>query len=187
MEIQGILFVSNWLVYIIAALSAVHLKFEGTNPVLVMGDPDLIKLITIKDFHAFIDCRVFSADDPILSKFISIQRGEEWKQTRSVISSTFSTSKIKKMTELVEDTVKSLIRNLEEAANENKVIDCKRLFGTFTMDTIATCAFGTRIYSYKNPDNPLVTFARTLFNRDITFTQLLGRKKLSSIALISHL
>ncbi|XP_076332607.1 cytochrome P450 3A9-like isoform X2 [Tachypleus tridentatus] len=224
MEILGFLFVPNWLVYIIAALLAVHWyftrnvglwkrmgikeienrypyesvlyniskpvheveeerynkygniygKFEGTNPVLVMGDPDLIKLITIKDFHAFIDRRVFSADDPILSKFLSIQSGEEWKQTRSVISPTFSPSNIKKMTGLVEDTVKSLIRNLEEAADENKVIDCKRLFGAFTMDTIAACAFGTRIDSYKNLDNPFVTYARTQFNRDITFTEVLG-------------
>ncbi|XP_076338999.1 cytochrome P450 3A24-like [Tachypleus tridentatus] len=108
MEILGFLFVPNWLVYIIAALLAVHLyftrnagfwkrmgikeignrypyesllynlskpvhevqeerynkygniygKFEGTNPVLVVGDPDLIKLLTVKDFHAFIDRRV---------------------------------------------------------------------------------------------------------------------------------
>ncbi|XP_013788258.1 cytochrome P450 3A9-like isoform X2 [Limulus polyphemus] len=217
MEILGLLFVSNWLVYTVAALLAVYLYltknfgywkrrgikeittrypyqgilyflrkpfqeiqeecykkygkiyglYEGRNPMLMVGDPELVKLILVKDFHAFTDRSGISSDDPILSKFLSIQCGEEWKQTRSVISPTFSTSKIKKMTGLVEDTVKSLIRNLEEAADKKEVIDCKKLFGAFTMDTIAACAFGTRVDSYKNPDNPFVIHARKLFNKDV--------------------
>ncbi|XP_076337552.1 cytochrome P450 3A24-like [Tachypleus tridentatus] len=57
-------------------------KFEGTNPVLVMGDPDLVKLITIKDFHAFIDRRVFRVGKVYNS--VSVNKANEVR-ARSVV------------------------------------------------------------------------------------------------------
>ncbi|XP_013790934.2 cytochrome P450 3A8-like [Limulus polyphemus] len=127
----------------------------------------------VKDFHAFSDRRDIKFGDSVLDKMLTILKGEEWKQIRSIISPTFSGSKMKKMSYLVQDTIKSLIQNLENAADKKEVIDCKKYFGAFTMDTIVTCAFGTRVDSHKHPDNPFVKYARQLFNANMKPWQLL--------------
>ncbi|XP_013775401.1 cytochrome P450 3A29-like isoform X2 [Limulus polyphemus] len=146
--------------------------YEGTKPILVVAEPELIKLITVKDFHVFSDRRVLKLGDSTLDKMLSVQSGEEWKQTRSIISPTFSSGKMKKMAFLIKDTIESLIQNLEEAADKKEVIDCKKFFGAFTMDTIATCAFGTRVDSHKDPNNPFVKNARALFNTNLKLKQI---------------
>ncbi|XP_076339311.1 cytochrome P450 3A29-like [Tachypleus tridentatus] len=40
------------------------------------------------------------------------------------------------------------------------------------MDTIATCAFGTRVDSHKDPNNPFVKNARKLFNNNLNVKQI---------------
>ncbi|XP_076330777.1 cytochrome P450 3A18-like [Tachypleus tridentatus] len=77
----------------------------------MVAEPELIKLITVKDFHVFSDRRVFEMGDPILDKMLTIQTGEEWRQTRSLISPTFGSGKMKKMAFLVKNTIHSLIQN----------------------------------------------------------------------------
>ncbi|XP_076340696.1 cytochrome P450 3A24-like isoform X2 [Tachypleus tridentatus] len=159
-----------WNIYCV--LTQVNRVFEGSKPVLIVAEPELIKLITVKDFHVFSDRRVFEMGDPILDKMLNIQTGEEWRQTRSLISPTFSSGKMKKMAFLVKNTIHSLIQNLEEAADKKEVIDCKSYFGAFTMDTIATCAFGTRVDSHKDPNNPFVKNAREFFNKNLNVKQI---------------
>ncbi|XP_076340697.1 cytochrome P450 3A29-like [Tachypleus tridentatus] len=45
-------------------------------------------------------------------------------------------------------------------------------FGAFTMDTIATCAIGTRVDSQKYPNNPFSKNARELFNNNLKLKQI---------------
>ena len=39
-----------------------------------------------------------------------------------------------------------------------------RAIGAYTMDIIATCAFGTKIDSLKKPNNPFVSTASKIFS-----------------------
>ncbi|UYV82542.1 CYP3A4 [Cordylochernes scorpioides] len=41
-----------------------------------------------------------------------------------------------------------------------------RIFGAFTMDVIATTAFGTKLDSHHDPDNPFVKNAQRIFNQE---------------------
>ncbi|XP_076361148.1 cytochrome P450 3A8-like [Tachypleus tridentatus] len=223
MDLLGLLFIHNWLVYTVAIVLALYFyfirnngywerrgvpelkdkypfqntiqlilkplheldeerykkfgkiygKFEGSTPALVVAEPELIKQIMVKDFHAFNNRRDIPFGDSVLDKMLTVLMGEEWKQTRSIISPTFSGSKMKKMSYFVQDTIKSLLQNLENAADKKEVIDCKKYFGAFTMDTIATCAFGTRVDSHKHPDSPFVKYARQIFNANLKIGQLL--------------
>ncbi len=47
---------------------------------IIVGDPDLIKQIMVKDFHIFTNRRPVKTTHPIMSKFLSSLVGEEWKR-----------------------------------------------------------------------------------------------------------
>ena len=80
---------------------------EVTRPVLYVGDLDLIRAITIKDFEYFADRRlvVFSED---FLEIVSVLNGEHWKETRAVMSPTFSSSKLRAMHQLCLDNAANL-------------------------------------------------------------------------------
>lgn len=145
-------------------LGPVHGFFESNKPILSIGDPTLLKDIMVKDFPSFTSRRGFKTGDKIIDSMLTNIRGEDWKRVRSIITPTFTTGKIKRMIGIFEECSKTLVNNFESTVKENKPIDAKRLYGTFTMDVIASAAFSTKIDSHNNPDNEFVRMARNTFN-----------------------
>ncbi|GFS49402.1 cytochrome P450 3A21 [Nephila pilipes] len=145
-------------------LGPVHGFFESRNPILSIGDPELLRSVMVKDFPFFTSRRGFKTGDNIIDSMLTNIRGEDWKRVRSIITPTFTTGKIKRMLGIFEECSKTLINNFENTVKENKPIDAKRLYGTFTMDVIASAAFSTKIDSHNNPDNEFVKMARNTFN-----------------------
>jgi cytochrome P450 len=74
---------------------------------------------------------------------------------------------MRKMHKLVEQCVKSVDQILTKAAKEQKEVEMKTLMGNYTMDVIATCAFGTKIDTYNDPNNPFIKNAIKLFKGNI--------------------
>ncbi|XP_023239202.1 cytochrome P450 3A5-like isoform X1 [Centruroides sculpturatus] len=134
--------------------------YEGSNPALVVADPELVKDILVKDFPVFPDQRELRFGDPILDKGLFMQSGERWKALRTMMSPSFTSGKLRMMSKLMEECCQILIDNLKEAAMENREIDITQYASTFTMDAIARCAFGIKIDSRKDPSNPFVTAGR---------------------------
>jgi hypothetical protein len=83
------------------------------------------------------------------------------------VSPTFSSGKMRKMHKLVEQCVKSVDKILAKAAKEQKEVEMKTLMGNYTMDVIATCAFGTKIDTYNDPNNPFTKNAIKIFRGSI--------------------
>lgn len=54
----------------------------------------------------------------------------------------FSSGKIKSMFPLVCDKADVLVKTLMKQASENPHVDMKKMFGRYTTDAIASCAFG---------------------------------------------
>ena len=108
--------------------------------------------------------------DPLFSNQLSVVVDEQWKRLRAVITPTFSTGKIRRMKPCIDDICKTLMTNFEMCAPFGEM---KQLAGAFTMDTIAQVAFGVRIDSLVDVDNPLVTNARKLFSTDLSAKNLL--------------
>jgi cytochrome P450 len=111
---------------------------------IIVGDPDLIKQIMVKDFHIFTNRRPVKTTHPIMSKFLSSLVGEEWKRVRSIITPTFTSSKMKKIFHIMKNSSSDMLDKLEEVATrENNEINLKELYGDYTMDVITQCAFAT--------------------------------------------
>ncbi|XP_070393465.1 cytochrome P450 3A16-like [Dermacentor albipictus] len=81
--------------------------------------------------------------------------------------------------------------NLKEAAERNEDIDVKRLFGHYSLDVIARCAFSTRFYSHPDSTNEFATevnkasSARRMSWKVIVATLFPGLRKYFGLRLVT--
>ena len=140
--------------------------FELRKPVFFLGDLELIRAITIKDFNHFTDQR-----DQLGSEFfhemLIILKGAKWKETRAVMSPTFSASKLKAMHQLTLDNAQNLVQHVHDQMADKGEAEIKDAFGRFSMDNIASCAFGINCNSFTDPKSKFATMSATLSNFDI--------------------
>ncbi|XP_043224917.1 probable cytochrome P450 6a13 [Amphibalanus amphitrite] len=139
--------------------------FEFNRPVLFVGDLELIRYITIKDFEYFTDRRDQGFFEN-LKDAVSVLKGAHWKETRSVMSSSFSTSKLKAMYQLALGNAKNLTHYVLLDMEKKGEVDMKDMFGRFTMDNIASCAFGVNCNSFTDPNSTFATNAAKLFSTE---------------------
>ncbi|XP_023219934.1 uncharacterized protein LOC111621915 [Centruroides sculpturatus] len=138
--------------------------YEGTNPVLIIADPDLLKDILVKDFHVFSEIRDIQFGDPIIDKMLFVLRAERWKEVRNLITPTFTSGKMRLMSKSINDCCKTLENNLVEGAKTKKEVDVNKFFGAYTIDVVARCAFGMNLDSCNDPNNPFVKAADQILN-----------------------
>ncbi|XP_042886027.1 cytochrome P450 9e2-like [Penaeus japonicus] len=115
------------------------------KPSLIVGDPELLRLIFVKDFDYFMDRRAVklpNKKDRVMANMLSVKAGEDWKKLRSVMSPTFTSGKMKGMFSLVCQKADDLVSFCLKEARTKPSVDMKYNFGRYTMDTIASCAFG---------------------------------------------
>ncbi|GBN87420.1 Cytochrome P450 3A21, partial [Araneus ventricosus] len=150
-------------------LGRIYGHFEGSRPLLSVGEPALLKNIFVKDFHIFPRGRVFPTSDQIMKYVVSNLQGEDWKRVRSIISPTFSTGKIKRMMGIMKESSQTTVENIKALISKREPIHAKRMYGAFTMDAIASSAFSTKIDSHNDPDNEFVKMARKVFSSNINW------------------
>ncbi|XP_029651416.2 cytochrome P450 3A14-like [Octopus sinensis] len=92
-------------------------------------------------------------------------KNEEWKYLRTLLSPNFSAKKLKEMQPLIKTAADNLEEACDNIAKTGEDVDVSHLFGCYTMDVIATTAFGVEVNSQKNPDNPFVKNATYLVRR----------------------
>lgn len=84
---------------------------------------------------------------------------------RSTLSPAFTGSKMRQMFELVAKVCKQGTTTLKEKITKNETsneIEFKELASKFTVDNIATCAFGIEINSFEDPNNSFQTLAKEI-------------------------
>ena len=121
----------------------IHGTYDMALPVLTLGDPEVMKTIMVRDFAFFVDRRTRS-NDPIAKHFLNNMKGDEWKRARNAITPTFTSGKIKQMMALMKECVNDLKSSLERKVNAKDYVDIKKVFGFFTTDVVARCAFATQ-------------------------------------------
>jgi len=138
--------------------------FNGNDPVLTIAEPELIKLVLVKDFNKFINHRELNTEHPILNNNLFNSRDDQWKRIRSITSPTFTSGKMKKMYSMIRLCLQDFLDHLETFAKERKDINLKEMNGNFTMDVIASCAFATKINAQKDPNNQFIVNGKKTFN-----------------------
>jgi cytochrome P450 len=93
-------------------------------------------------------------------------RGDEWKDIRSHLSPIFTSGKMKGMFKFIVEVSQKLVNELEKKTDMDE-FDIKELSGKFSMDALATCAFGLDFNSFADTNTPFVKYASELFKQDI--------------------
>ena len=163
------------------AKKAKDLPFYGAyflnDPVFVVNDPDLVKFVLIKDFDYFVnrnpapmskmqDSKLLT--DKIWMEQMTGAEGQKWKNIRTTFTPIFTTGKMKAMMIFMQETCKRLIVAFEEMAEKKKEFEIRGLTSKFSMDTIASCAFGVDAQAFTNPDSEFATFGSRVLSMTIT-------------------
>ncbi|CAN7937496.1 unnamed protein product, partial [Ixodes hexagonus] len=101
--------------------------------------------------------------EPLLDNMMLIAPSEQWRKIRPSASPAFSSGKLRKMNNLIEDCVKVTSEHLKRAAEEDKDVEMKQFYGHYALDVIARCAFGTKLDSHTDQRNEFVTRAKKAF------------------------
>ncbi|CAG2178184.1 unnamed protein product, partial [Oppiella nova] len=148
---------------------------ENATPVLNITDPELIKMILIKDAHVFPElskAKVFVAS--FHDKMLSLN-ANNWRQFRLSFAPTLTSARMRQIYPRLMECVTNLTDQLGRCPTlGNAPIDIKSMCLCFAMDIFTTCAFGIKIDCYDR-DNPFMTRARQMTARNayLELTQLL--------------
>ncbi|XP_055696248.1 cytochrome P450 6A1-like [Lutzomyia longipalpis] len=143
-------------------------KFVGMyifmRPIGVAIDPELVKKILVKDFHNFQDRGLYhnEKDDPLSGHLFTLE-GEPWRVLRTKLSPTFTSGKIKMMSNIMVEVTSELKRIVDEQMHESCDMDINDTMARFTMDIIGNCAFGIECNALKNPNEDLMLFGKRFF------------------------
>ncbi|XP_063856584.1 cytochrome P450 3A11-like [Scylla paramamosain] len=142
--------------------------YEFNTPALVTWDTEIMRHVFIKDSDHFIDrrdvnMRTGQKRDEVMSEMLSIKKGAEWKSLRSIMTPTFTSGKIKSMFPLVCDKADALVKFSKKQAAGGSCVDMKENFGAYTLDTIASCAFGIECNSLEDSNGEFTAKVKVFF------------------------
>ncbi|OQR74338.1 thromboxane-A synthase-like [Tropilaelaps mercedesae] len=115
--------------------------YFGYDPVLLVADIKDLKNILLRDFTDF-------TDRPQLMKgrtgaALTILTGQRWKNVRSTLTPSFTTSKLKQLSPEVERVVDGFMDNVhKEFASRGRSVDIYELYQALTLETICHTALG---------------------------------------------
>ncbi|GIX93087.1 cytochrome P450 3A41 [Caerostris extrusa] len=137
--------------------------FLGGVPHLVVNDLEMIKQVFIKDFHVFSNRQDMFLDVKPLNKTLVHLKDKRWKEVRSFLTPTFSSAKIKLMTDIVNKKVDITIDLVSKKAENNEMFDMYELVQGLTLDVISDCALAMKTHCQENPKDIFLLSVRDFF------------------------
>ncbi|XP_064625154.1 cytochrome P450 3A13-like [Lineus longissimus] len=148
--------------------------FEGPNPVIVTSDLDILKSVFIKDYNRFAARKRFQlAPHPDDTERVNMffAEGQKWKRQRCIMTPSFSTTKMKQMSPLLNRCIGSMMDVLEERQNEGGPFDVYKNFQALTLDAISSVGFGLDVDSQHDQENVFLQKCRQVFKDVIPGTR----------------
>ncbi|XP_061494816.1 thromboxane-A synthase isoform X2 [Rhineura floridana] len=137
--------------------------YIGRRMFIVVSEPNMIKHILEEDFRNFTNRMTLDLVSKPIADSILILRDERWKDVRSLLTPAFSAAKMKEMVPLINQACDILLSSLKVFADSDTAFDIQRNYSWFTLDVVASVAFGICVDSQKNPNDPFVKNTRRVF------------------------
>nr|QTM97428.1 Cytochrome P450 [Sitophilus oryzae] len=138
-------------------LKSKNLKHGGLygfiEPLYLPVDPTIIKNIFQNDFTHFNDHGMFHHPKDVISMNLFNLIGDEWKQLRTKLTPSFSSSKLKNMFQILVEKAVILEKLIESYSSSSEPVNIKDVASRYTGDVIASCGFGIEANSMEDPDN----------------------------------
>lgn len=160
------------------------------DPVTIVKDIDLAKLILVKDFDHFVNRRRIDLDKEankyFLNSLIALE-GDEWKYFRSILSPIFTSGKLKNMTPFMDSVGDKLVEHISTKLDTS--INNRDLNIRYMTDVVSSCVFGFEAGCFDSTDaeNVFYDFALTFTRRTnaLDFFLILFLPKLAKLMKIS--
>lgn len=128
--------------------------FFGTEPVLVVQSPELLKHVFTKDFYYFNGREISNhVHKECITQNLFFASGDKWKIVRQNLTPLFSSAKMKNMFYLIEKCSHVFEDVLDREISMSNIIEARELSTRYTMDCICTCAFGIESNTLVAPEN----------------------------------
>lgn len=145
--------------------------FELWYPTFIVTDLDTAKQIITKDFSYFVN-RVNppkSSHDFLVNNLFFMDGTDGWKDMRVKLTPAFSSGKMKVMYSLIEKCSDQLKNHLEPSVLKGEPVDVKHVMSRYTLDIIASCAFGLDVNTLAEPDTDIHRISQLIFKKSKTF------------------
>lgn len=125
----------------------VYGMYLGTRPYLVCADASVLKKICIKDFDVFPNHYMFGYPNKYQKHFLIMQKDNHWRGMRAVITPTFTSGKMKVMYNILDTCAEELALSIKDEmkAGGKAIIDCRELFGAFSMGSAVSSFYGIKL------------------------------------------
>ncbi|XP_046333728.2 cytochrome P450 3A24-like isoform X1 [Haliotis rufescens] len=144
--------------------------FSMRQPIYLVSDIDIIKQITVKEFSSFIN-RSKNTNfpiDPLFKESLVFLVDDHWKFIRGILSPTFTAGRMKEMIPLMQTCMASLVTNLWKTTEQGtKTVKMQDIFGLYSLDVIASTAFGIEADCQGDPENAFIINARKMTERGL--------------------
>ena len=164
--------------------------YRGPNPALWTTSPEIIKEVFIKDAENFIDRPMLDRSDNI--PHLINMRGETWQRARNVLTTTFTAAKMKKMSGIMGNTIKTMVSLLEQKLDAgDDIVDVNDVFQRLTLDTIGKndiaknnndttttpgqCALAMNVNCQVDREDNFLKMVRAALDRQIDMTVITSR------------
>ncbi|KAF5279513.1 hypothetical protein FQR65_LT03335 [Abscondita terminalis] len=137
--------------------------YAFVTPILFVIDPHVIKSILQTDFEYFHDRvhYVNEYNEPTNGHLFKL-KGGKWKQLRTKLTPTFTSSKMKMMFNTLFDCSRGLIKVLDQSIKNNELVDIHNVVLRYTTDVIVSCAFGVDCDALVNPNSHFIKYANLI-------------------------
>ncbi|XP_043282771.1 probable cytochrome P450 6a13 [Venturia canescens] len=134
--------------------------FDMSSPVLMVRDPDLVKVVLQSNFKAFQhNAQILDLEkDPLIGRDPFFLRDKEWRHARPIFASTLSINRIKLMSLDIESACRLMKDYLssELGDRESLEMDSKLLFSRYTHEVAGRTVFGIEANSFKKNDSAIL-------------------------------
>jgi cytochrome P450 len=141
--------------------------YEGRQPQVFVGVPELVRLICVKDADYFNDKRRLEFGDPVLNEMPDFQEYEKWKLLRSFATPAFTSAKLKMMnlpmTQATQDFISGLKQKIKSSPNKKlEKFTLNTAIHTMLTDLISRCVFSIRISNQDEENNEFAKLVHDL-------------------------
>uniref|UniRef100_A0A1B0C908 Cytochrome n=1 Tax=Lutzomyia longipalpis TaxID=7200 RepID=A0A1B0C908_LUTLO len=150
--------------------------FNMMQPQILLLKPDLIKMVTVKNFQNFHDngfAEMFNKDsDPVFTKTIFMLRGTDWKENRQELAPAFTDSKMKSLIVLIEEVSKRLVKHLDENVSSSEkphVLEARTLCTRYSIDVVGNCVFRVDGRAFREEKSEMMKMGEETMNPSGSF------------------
>ncbi|CAN7990268.1 unnamed protein product [Ixodes pacificus] len=126
--------------------------YNGATPILIVKDLDLIKKILIQDFSNFHDRGIvskFARAHQLSNLSLLNASGDRWKDMRRILIPAFASSKVKKLTSLMNQCCDDFLDVLSSLHGDENTLEIRDFFRKLALDIMLGSSFGIQSNAQK--------------------------------------